>query len=364
MKFDFQGRKVLVTGHTGFKGAWLTLWLKLLGADISGIALEPTDESGAFCAMGISSLCEDIRQDINDFDKVFSIFEKQKPEIVFHLAAQSLVLQSYDQPLETFQTNVIGTANILEACRRFKSVKVIIIVTTDKCYENKEWVFGYREIDRLGGIDPYSGSKAAAEMLVKSYLESFFSVNNKTGLASVRAGNVIGGGDWAENRIVPDCIRALKAGKAIEVRNPSSVRPWQHVLEPLGGYLMLAQKMLENPKRFSGSWNFGPSYEGIRNVKDLVRYLINLWGEGEWENKDLGKKNKPHEAALLTLDISKARNLLLWQPVYSFHKTVDATVSWYKSQSLGENMKIKSIKQIEDYQKFLYSQYSLNTYFQ
>ena len=358
MKLNFTGRKVLITGHTGFKGAWLALWLKILGAEITGIALDPEDKSGAFCAMDISSLCEDIRQDINEYDKVVSIIDKQKPEIVFHLAAQPLVLESYAHPLETIQTNVMGTVNILEACRKTSSVKAIIIITTDKCYENKEWVYGYRENDRLGGRDPYSVSKAAAELIVKSYRNSFFSVNKEIGLVTVRAGNVIGGGDWAEHRIVPDCIRALKAGKVIEVRNPSSVRPWQHVLEPLGGYLILAQRMLESSERFSGPWNFGPGHEGVKNVTDLVQGLIHYWGEGKWKDISAGIRNKPHETALLTLDISKARNYLLWQPLYNFQQSLEATVSWYKDQYMGENMINKSINQIEEYRKLLSYQYT------
>ena len=348
---NIAGRKVMVTGHTGFKGSWLTLWLSMLKADITGIALDPEDREGAFNAMNISSLCKDIRQDINNYDKVLSIFREQKPEIVFHMAAQPLVLESYQHPLETMQTNVMGTVNILEACRKTSSVKVIIIVTTDKCYENKEWVYGYREDDRLGGKDPYSASKAAAELVVKSYRESFFPPGKGIGLATVRAGNVIGGGDWASNRIVPDCIRALQANNPIEVRNPFSVRPWQHVLEPLGAYLKLAHVMIENPVKFSGPWNFGPENEGVKNVKDLVNEMICAWKGGYWVDTGTGTKNQLHEAGLLTLDISKARNLLLWQPSYTFCKSVEATVSWYKSQFIGENMAKKGIEQIEEYRK-------------
>jgi CDP-glucose 4,6-dehydratase len=351
MDFSFEGRKVLVTGHTGFKGSWLTLWLNMLKADVTGIALDPGDKAGAFNAMNISSLCKDIRQDINDYNKVFSIFREQKPEIVFHLAAQPLVLESYQHPVETFKTNVMGTVNILEACRETASVKAIIIVTTDKCYENKEWVYGYREDDRLGGKDPYSASKAAAELVVKSFRESFFPPGKGIGLATVRAGNVIGGGDWASNRIVPDCIRALQANNPIEVRNPFSVRPWQHVLEPLGAYLMLAHEMIDNPVKFSGPWNFGPDHEGVKNVKELVKEIIHFWEEGNWVDTGTGTKNRPHEAGLLTLDISKARNLLLWQPSYTFCQAVEATVSWYKSQFMGENMAKKGIEQIEEYRK-------------
>ncbi len=351
MDFSFERRKVLVTGHTGFKGSWLTLWLSMLKADITGIALDPEDRAGAFNAMNISSLCKDIRQDINDYNEVYSIFREQKPEIVFHLAAQPLVLESYERPMETMQTNVMGTVNILEACRKTPSVRTIVVITTDKCYENREWVYGYREHDRLGGRDPYSVSKAAAELVVKAYSKSFFTPETGVGLATARAGNVIGGGDWAANRIVPDCIRALTHNQTIEVRNPFSVRPWQHVLEPLGGYLMLAQRLRENPEKFSGPWNFGPEYEGIRDVGYLVNEMIHFWEEGDWVDIGTGTKDQLHEARLLTLDISKARNLLLWQPAYTFRQSVEATVSWYKSQFIGEDIAKKGIEQIEEYQK-------------
>ncbi len=354
MNTNLSKRKVLVTGHTGFKGSWLTLWLKIINAEICGISLDPVNINGAFHELNISSICEDIREDINDYESILSIFIEQKPEIIFHLAAQPLVIDSYERPIETFRTNVMGTANILEACRQTPSVKVIIVITTDKCYENCEWIYGYRENDRLGGRDPYSASKAAAELLVNSYRESFFKSQRDIGLATARAGNVIGGGDWAKNRILPDCINSLLCNEPIKVRNPFAVRPWQHVLEPLGGYLNLAHKMLENINLYSEPWNFGPGYEGIKNVEALVQEVVRCWGTGSYSACGHPSENSPYEAGLLTLDIAKARNLLDWNPKLGFSESVKMTVDWYKAQSDGINMVDLSCKQIEDYQNRQY----------
>ena len=355
MTKSFKSKKVLVTGHTGFKGSWLTLWLNMLGAKVVGVALDPEQIYGAFNAMNIKSMCYDIRQDINDLNQVKKIFTKHQPEIVFHLAAQPLVLDSYQKPIETFQTNTIGTANILEACRNTQSVKTIVIITTDKCYENRETLKGYAETDRLGGKDPYSASKAAAEIVVNSYRESFFNENHTIGLATARAGNVIGGGDWAANRILPDCVRSLIEKKPIEVRNPNAVRPWQHVLEPLGGYLLLASKLMQESQKFSEPWNFGPEEESVKTVEELVYKVIKVWGSGtiKVNHPIIQSSNHLKEAKLLTLNIDKADFKLNWKPVLSFNQSITQSVSWYKAQANGENMTDFSKNQIKKYQRLL-----------
>lgn len=364
---SFKGKKVLITGHTGFKGSWLTLWLNMLGAKVTGVALDPEQEKGAFLAMEISSVCNDIRQNINDLKAIQSIFLEHQPEIVFHLAAQPLVIDSYSRPIETLQTNIIGTANILEACRHTPSVNTIIVITTDKCYENRETLKGYTETDRLLGKDPYSASKAAAEIVVYSFRESFFKQNQSIGLATARAGNVIGGGDWADNRILPDCIRSLIENKPIEVRNPNAVRPWQHVLEPLGGYLLLASKLMHEPQKYSEPWNFGPEEESVKTVGDLVNEVIKAWGSGKWSTHQLPNDspdgfpipigrgsqlfNHYKEAKLLTLNIDKAKTKLSWKPLLSFNQSITQSVSWYKAQFEGKNMADFSKNQISEYQK-------------
>jgi CDP-glucose 4,6-dehydratase len=345
----FEGKKVIITGHTGFKGSWLTLWLNRFGAQITGIALDPITSDDAYHALNGISLCNDLRQDINDFKRVYEIVQHTQPEVIFHLAAQPLVLESYEDPLYTFCTNIIGTANILEACRKTNSVKVIVIVTSDKCYENKEHIGAYNENDRLGGLDPYSSSKACAELVVHSYRESFFKSNKGLSLASVRAGNVIGGGDWAKNRIIPDSIISLKRNHPIEVRNPNAVRPWQYVLEPLGGYLLLAAKMLSEPGKYSEAWNFGPGQDKIHTVSALVDEIVKQWGLGSWKKSET--ENNKHEAGLLSLDISKSRSKLKWNPVLSFEESVKMTIDWYKAQLLNEDMFKFSLKQIEFYER-------------
>lgn len=329
----YRGKRVLVTGHTGFKGSWLSIWLHELGAEVIGVAQDPFTERDNFVLSGIGQRIKaDIRADIRDGERIKEIFRQYQPEIVFHLAAQPLVRLSYDIPVETYQTNVMGTIHILEAIRFTDSVKVGVMITTDKCYENREQIWGYRENEPMGGYDPYSSSKGAAEIAIASWRRSFFhpGAYEKHGksIASVRAGNVIGGGDWALDRIIPDCIKALEAGKPIEIRSPKAIRPWQHVLEPLSGYMLLAQKMWNDPVKYCEGWNFGPRAESITNVWDVASMVIENYGSGELQ--DLSDPDALHEAKLLMLDISKAKFQLGWEPKMSLGKCVQLVVDWYK----------------------------------
>jgi len=343
----FKGKRVLVTGDTGFKGSWLGLWLSELGADVLGFSLPPERGNDHFNEIGLDKVIKHIDGDIRDLAQLQSVFDEFQPEFLFHLAAQSLVRFSYDQPKLTFDTNVAGSVNILEAVRATPSLRSVIYVTSDKCYKNKEWIWGYRENDELGGRDPYSASKAAAEIVFSAYIDSFFSKQEGLGVASVRAGNVIGGGDWALDRIVPDSIKALQTKQPIILRNPSSTRPWQHVLEPLSGYLLLAAKLYESPKEFLGSWNFGPRGESIRTVEDLAKRIVSFWGEGELQVK--AQDNAVHEARLLCLNCDKAQQSLGWHPRWDFDRAVDETVSWYKQVFFGEPGLTVSRRQIKDY---------------
>lgn len=347
----YKGKRVLVTGHTGFKGSWMCIWLKELGAEVAGIGLEPYSEKDNFVLSGIGyKLKADIRADIRDGERMKEIFNEFQPEIVFHLAAQPLVRLSYDIPVETYETNVMGTINILEAIRATKSVKVGVMITTDKCYENKEQIWGYRENEPMGGYDPYSSSKGAAEIAISSWRRSFFNPKDyeKHGksIASVRAGNVIGGGDWALDRIIPDCIRALEAGIPIDIRSPKAIRPWQHVLEPIGGYLLLAKKMWENPTEYCEGWNFGPRAESISTVWEVAQRVVKDYGSGEL--RDLSDPNALHEAKLLMLDISKAKFRLGWEPRMNIDQTVALTTDWYKDY---KNVPVYDlcVRQIEEY---------------
>lgn len=328
----FKNKTVLVTGHTGFKGSWFCIWLKELGADVVGYALKPYTQMDNFAVTCLKDKIIHIVGDVRDFPSLYGVFEKYRPEIVFHLAAQSIVRESYNSPRETYDINVGGTVNVLECCRLSDSVKTIINITSDKCYENKEWIWGYRENDSMCGYDPYSSSKACSELVTTSYRNSFFNPNDfkKHGksLSSVRAGNVIGGGDWQKDRIIPDCIRALENNEVIRLRNPNAVRPWQHVLEPLGGYLLLASKMYRNLGKFCGAWNFGPDDTSVTTVKKIADLVISYWGSGSWI--DVSDKNKPYEAKLLTLDITKVKSCLEWRPVWNIQKAIKATVDWYK----------------------------------
>ncbi|MDA3954699.1 MAG: CDP-glucose 4,6-dehydratase [Bacteroidales bacterium] len=346
----YKGKRVLITGHTGFKGSWLSIWLNQLGANIIGLALDPKSEFDNFNLSNVSSFVKDIRLDIKDKEAIINLFKEEQPEIIFHLAAQALVLESYQFPLETFETNTMGTANILEAIRQTDSVKTAVFITTDKVYENKEWIWPYREDEKLGGYDPYSASKGASELIISSYRNSFFNPKDyhKHGksIASVRAGNVIGGGDWAENRIIPDCIRALEKDLPVEIRSPKSVRPWQHVLEPLGGYLLLGAKMMTQPTKFAEAWNFGPEAENIITVGKLTDMIINFYEKGTW--KDLSDTKVLHEARLLALDINKAKYKLNWKPVLSIDETIEFTINWYKNYKTDNMLKLCQ-QQIEKY---------------
>jgi CDP-glucose 4,6-dehydratase len=342
----YKGKKVLITGHTGFKGGWLAIWLEMLGARVTGIALDPLYDQGIFQMSGIQHRINDYRKDIRDLPGLLEIFQKEEPEIVLHLAAQPLVLESYRNPVETFEINVIGTVNILEAVRQTGSVKVAVMITTDKCYENREWIWGYRENEAMGGHDPYSASKGAAEIVISSYRRSFFAENGKPAVASVRAGNVIGGGDWSEKRLVPDIIKSLIRGSAVEIRNPQAVRPWQHVLDPLSGYLKLGFLLFQEPDKFAEAWNFGPYVHDIHSVKDVVEQIITCYGHGKWV--DLSSPDQLHEANLLLLDITKSILKLNWSPLLDFQTSIRMTVDWYKNANPDNALTITQ-NQIKDY---------------
>ena len=346
----FKGRRrVLVTGDTGFKGSWLSLWLHELGADVCGFALPPEYEDSHYNLLKLGSIIRHVDGDIRDLKQVQAVVDGFKPEIMFHLAAQAIVRVSYQEPKRTFDTNVGGSVNILEAVRNSDSLKAVVYITSDKCYRNNEWLWGYRENDVLGGHDPYSASKAAAEIVFTAYLNSFLAAKKNFGIASARAGNVIGGGDWAKNRIIPDCVRSLKKGEPILIRNPQSTRPWQHVLAPLSGYLTLASKLLEDPKKFSGSYNFGPRVQSIKTVKELVDQAILAWGHGE--AKVSPEANAPHEDGLLHLNCDKANQLLEWYPLWDFDSTILETMKWYKQVLGGQSAISVTKEQISSYMK-------------
>jgi CDP-glucose 4,6-dehydratase len=324
----YRGKRVLVTGNTGFKGSWLSLWLNQLGAEVVGISLAPEAQPNHWNLLGLESTVKHNELDIRKATELISVFKAIQPEVVFHLAAQPLVRASYRNPIETWSTNVMGTANVLEACRQTSSVRAILAVTTDKCYENQEWSWGYRETDRLGGRDPYSASKAGSELVAASYRDAFFHGEGAPLLATARAGNVIGGGDWSEDRLVPDLVRSITAQKSLEIRSPNATRPWQHVLESLSGYLLLGQKLIKGDKKFDGAWNFGPERCGNRTVADVLQKLHAYWPEMEWHQTSMPQ---PHEANLLYLDSAKAHIQLGWQPVWSLDVTLEKTADWYRT---------------------------------
>ena len=358
LRTAYSGRRVLVTGHTGFKGSWLVLWLSELGAHITGYALAPPTEPALFTEIGIAAHCRHVVGDVRDRDRLAQIVRDTKPDVVFHLAAQSLVRLSYEQPLETLEINVMGTANLLDAVRCSQQPCALVVVTSDKCYENREWVYGYRECDPMGGHDVYSMSKGATELLVSSYRRSFFPSDRLSdhgiAVASARAGNVIGGGDWATDRLVPDVIRALTSGTRAAIRNSQAVRPWQHTLEPIAGYLCLAARLMGagpvDPAPFCDAWNFGPAVESSRSVADVVTALVEVWGTGGWD--DVQDPTSPHEAGMLRLSIEKACSVLRWAPRWRFRETVERTAAWYRARHDGISqsaLREFTLGQIRDY---------------
>lgn len=342
------GRRVLVTGHTGFKGSWLSLWLQTMGADVSGLALPPATQPALFEAAGVAAGMRSELGDIRDLERVRQVVAEAPPEVVIHMAAQPLVRASYDDPVGTYATNVMGTVNVLEAVRAVPGVRAVVSVTTDKCYENREWPWGYRETEAMGGHDPYSSSKGCAELVTAAYRTSFFHSDDVAALASARAGNVIGGGDWADDRLVPDILRAFERGEPVRIRNPLSTRPWQHVLEPLSGYLVLAQALVEQGRSFAEGWNFGPRDEDARPVEWIVDRMTGRWaGARAWE-RDEGFH--PHEAGWLKLDISKAGQRLGWRPRWSLEEALDRIVGWHRCY-LGDNdVREACLRDIADYQ--------------
>jgi CDP-glucose 4,6-dehydratase len=336
------GKKVFVTGHSGFKGSWLCLWLKNMGAEVTGYSLGVPTNPSLFEVANIGQEMNDLRGDVRDLNQLSKSLHASKADIVLHLAAQPLVRDSYETPVETYATNVMGTVHMLEAVRHMPSVKVAIMITTDKCYENKEWLYGYRENEPMGGYDPYSSSKGAAELVISAYTRSFFAKSTTT-VVSARAGNVIGGGDWAADRLIPDIIHAFSNGQSVKIRNPLATRPWQHVLEPLSGYLVLAEKAYAS-KEFEGAWNIGPHDIDARNVQWVTEKVAKFWGKKNPWIKDDGYN--PHEATYLKLDISKARTLLNWEPRWNVETAIDKTTNWYKTIFQNPEMSPEEVRSL------------------
>ena len=351
---DFwNGKRVFLTGHTGFKGSWLSLWLQIMGADVCGFALKPPTEPSLFEAAHVEQGMTSVIGDVTDLPSLQQAIAQHQPDIVLHMAAQPLVRYSYKNPVETYATNVMGTVNLLEAVRHTPSVRTVVIITSDKCYENKEWVWGYREDEPMGGHDPYSNSKGCAELVTAAYRSSFFSPetydSHGVGVASGRAGNVIGGGDWALDRLIPDMVRAFHAEESVLIRNPHAIRPWQHVLEPLGGYLVLAEKLWTGGTQYVGGWNFGPNDDDAKPVSWIVERLIQLWGEGASWTLDEGPH--PHEASYLKLDCSKAKSLLKWSPQLTLAEALEWLVEFYKGYYQQDDVRAIAERQIHQYQQ-------------
>ena len=345
------GKVVLLTGHTGFKGSWLSLWLQSMGAKVVGYALAPPTDPSLFVTANVAEGMISHEEDIRDFAALSTVFKKHSPEIVIHMAAQALVRHSYANPVETYSTNVMGTVHLLEAARLAGGVRAIVNVTSDKCYENREWIWGYRENEPMGGYDPYSNSKGCAELVASAYRSSFFNPDDfaKHGvvLASARAGNVIGGGDWAKDRLIPDIMRAITQGEPAHIRNPHAIRPWQHVLEPLSGYLILAQKLCEDGTAYGEGWNFGPNDEDTKPVSWIADRLTKTWGKGAaWV---LDGSDHPHEAHYLKLDCSKAKARLGWHPRWRLEEALEAIVGWHHAHQDGKNMREATLRQITKY---------------
>jgi len=350
-KSFWRNKKIFITGHTGFKGSWLCLILHSLGAKITGYALPPPTDPNLFTLSKISELVHSVVADIRDFDSLKKAIISAQPDIIFHMAAQSLVRESYKIPVETYSVNVMGTVNLFEAIRNTEGIKAVINVTTDKCYENREWLWGYRENEPLGGYDPYASSKACSELITAAYKSSFFNPrdyhSHGVGIASVRAGNAIGGGDWATDRLFPDCVRALLSREEILMRNPQSIRPWQHVLEPLSGYLLLAQNLYEKGPKYSEAWNFGPDDSDAKPVEWIVKKICEKWGRGA--SYEIDKGIHPHEAHYLKLDCSKAKALLGWYPKWNLDQAIDMVLEWTKTYAENQDVRAICLKQIRDY---------------
>jgi CDP-glucose 4,6-dehydratase len=343
----WKGKKVFLTGHTGFKGSWLSLWLQSMGAVVKGYSLAPPTSPSLFIEADVASTMESQIGDIRDLDVLKKSMLDFNPDILIHMAAQPLVRLSYIEPVDTYTTNVIGTVNVLEAARTCPNLKAIVSVTTDKCYENKEWVWGYRENEPMGGHDPYSSSKGCAELVTSAYRNSFFNSNDSAALATARAGNVIGGGDWADDRLIPDILKAFENSKAVVVRNPLSTRPWQHVLEPLSGYLVLAEHLYTYGQEYAQAWNFGPKDQDCQSVEWILNSMIKTWGEdASWE---LDVNNNPHEAGFLKLDCSKAAQQLKWEPKWNLEFTLKSIVNWHKAWMNKEDLKKGCLKEIDLY---------------
>ena len=345
----WKNKKVFITGHTGFKGAWLSLWLQDCGAILTGYALAPNTQPNLFDAALVANGMESVIGDVRDLEKITKTMSDFSPDVVIHMAAQPLVRLSYKNPVDTYSTNVMGTVNLFEAVRKTASVKAVVNVTTDKCYENKEWIWGYREYESMGGHDPYSNSKGCSELVTAAYRSSFFNCLGSAKIASGRAGNVIGGGDWAEDRLIPDIFKSFELKEPVVVRNPSSTRPWQHVLEPLSGYLVLAERLFNHGEEYAEGWNFGPQESDVKPVREIIEYLVERWGDGaSWVHDE---SEQPHEAKLLKLDISKAKNLLEWAPKWTLFRTLDSIIEWEKAWLNGEDVKALTLKQISQFEK-------------
>lgn len=350
----WKGKRVFITGHTGFKGGWLSIWFDLLGARVKGYSLAPATNPSLFTEAGIDKKVDSEIGDIRNIDQLKRSMIEFSPDVLIHMAAQPLVRYSYNEPIETYETNVIGTAKVLESARYCSNLKSIISVTTDKCYENKEWEWGYRENDSLGGYDPYSSSKACAELVTSAYRSSYLKAE-QVGLASVRAGNVIGGGDWAEDRLIPDILRAFEKNKPVVIRNPKSTRPWQHVLEPLSGYLILAQKLYEQPDVYAEGWNFGPRDDDVKPVDWILNKIVAKWSGASWV---MDNQTNPHEAGYLKLDISKVKTKLGWQPVWNLEQTLERIVNWHKAWMDGNDMLSICQNEINDYMRDMINEYN------
>jgi len=342
----WQGKKVFLTGHTGFKGSWLSIWLNQLGANVKGYSMEAPTDPSLFNVAKIENIVESVIGDVRDYAYLKENIDSFLPDIVIHMAAQPLVRYSYIEPIETYETNIMGTVNLLEASKNCASIKAVVVITTDKCYENNEWIWAYRENEPMGGHDPYSSSKGCAELIVSSYRNSFFNQKG-IGLASARAGNVVGGGDWAQDRLIPDILRAFERNKPVQIRSPKAIRPWQHVLEPLAGYLILAEKLFKNNAKYGEAWNFGPNEIDSKSVSAILDLMVDFWGKASWGVDE--NFNHPHEANFLKLDISKAKNFLNWSPIWSIEQSLEKIVFWHKAWLRGDDMLIHCQQEIKEF---------------